>query len=129
MSTFMGLSCNSLSSGELAIVVEDQAEERIVCKWRGRSVERDPGHVLSPYFDQLLDVAHERRAAVEMRFDSLEHFNSSTIATLIRFIQNARGRGIRLVLFYDPSLKWQRLSFEALRVLDKNDQLFQLVSV
>jgi hypothetical protein len=125
----MGESCSNLTSGELAIEVEDLADERIVCRWRGRSVERDPGQVLSPYFEQLLEAAHGRRAELEMRFDSLDHFNSSTIAALIRFIQSARGRGVRLVLFYDASLKWQRLSFEALRVLDKNDNLFRLVSV
>lgn len=125
----MSVSCSSLTSGELAIDVEHRADESIVCTWRGRSVERDPGAVLSPYFEQLLDSAHGRRAALEMRFDSLEHFNSSTIAALIRFIQSARGRGVPLVLFYDARLKWQRLSFEALKVLDKDDKLFQLVSV
>lgn len=125
----MSVACSSLTSGELAIDVADGADRSIVCTWRGRSVERDPGALLNPYFEQLLDSAHGRGAALEMSFSSLEHFNSSTIATLIRFIQSARGRGVRLVLRYDARLKWQRLSFEALKVLDKNDNLFQLVSV
>ena len=33
---------------------------------------------------------------------------------------------VRLVIVYDENLKWQRLSFDALRVFDKSDQLFEL---
>jgi hypothetical protein len=29
-------------------------------------------------------------------------------------------------MVYDQSLKWQRLSFDALRVFEKNDDLFHL---
>jgi hypothetical protein len=64
-----------------------------------------------------------------MHFERIEHFNSSTITALIRLIQTARKAGVKLVMVYDQNLKWQRLSFDALRVFDKNNELFQLRSV
>ena len=82
--------------------------------------------MLGPFFAEALDRAAEGGAAVEMRFHALEHFNSSTITALIRLIQNARNAGVRLVMVYDQNLKWQRLSFDALRVFEKGDDLFQL---
>ena len=37
-----------------------------------------------------------------------------------------RKGSVKLAMVYDQSLKWQRLSFDALRVFEKNDDLFQL---
>ena len=61
-----------------------------------------------------------------MSFAALEHFNSSTVTSVIQLIQEARHRAIRLEVVYDPSRKWQRLSFDALRIFDKADGLFAL---
>ncbi len=116
----------SLQAGDLTIEVADDASAALVCTWRGKSTERQPKATLAPYFDQLLEAASSGGVPLEMHFENLEHFNSSTITVLIRLIQNARSRGVKLVMVYDAELKWQRLSFDALRVFDKGDQLFAL---
>lgn len=123
-----GYYLDSLSAGDLTIEVGSGDGGAIVCTWRGRSTERNPGQVLNPYFEKLLEAAvgTEGGGAIEMHFETLEHFNSSTISSLIRLIQNARGKKIPLVMVYDHNLKWQRLSFEALRVFDKSDKMFEL---
>ncbi len=95
----------------------------LVLTWKGKSDDRYPGKVLGPYFAQVLARAGERRSAVEMHFEKLDHFNSSTIAAVIRFIQDARQRGVKLVIVYNQALKWQKLSFDALRVFAKDDLL------
>ena len=109
----------NLSSDDLTIEVMGSANEDpaapLVLVWRGKSDDRYPGKVL--------EAAGERRCAVEMHFEKLDHFNSSTIAAVIRFIQDARVRGVRLVLVYNQQLKWQKLSFDALRVFAKDDLL------
>jgi hypothetical protein len=64
-----------------------------------------------------------------MHFEALEHFNSSTVAALIHLIQEARSRQIPLVFVYNQSLKWQKLSFDAMRVFIKSDGLLQMRSV
>ena len=99
------------------------------CIWSGRSVARKPSDQLLPYFDKLLASSEESDKSLEMRFEKLSHFNSSTIGTLIMLIQEARKKKVRLALVYDASLKWQRLSFEALRMFEKGDNLFELRTV
>ena len=116
----------NLSSDDLTIEVMGSANEDaapLVLVWRGKSDDRYPGKVLGPYFAKVLEAAGGRRCAVEMHFEKLDHFNSSTIAAVIRFIQDARVRGVRLVLVYNQQLKWQKLSFDALRVFAKDDLL------
>ncbi len=120
------MSVENLSDGDLTIEVGSDDEKAIVCMWKGRSTQRSPGGVLNPYFEQLLTDAAAKELPLEMHFETLEHFNSSTISTLIRLIQNARAKNVPLVMIYDARLKWQRLSFEALRVFDKNDKKFEL---
>jgi hypothetical protein len=103
---------------------------RIHLTWKGRSGARNPGELLAPYFRNVLQLAADRGPApVEMHFERLEHFNSSTVAVLIHLIQQARSRQVPLVFVYDQSLKWQKLSFDAMRVFVKSDGLLQLRSV
>jgi len=91
--------------------------------WRGKSNNRHPGEVLAPYFREVLATAGTRNVPIELHFEKLEHFNSSTISAIIQLIGDARARSIKLILVYDQALKWQKLSFEALRVFAKDDLL------
>jgi hypothetical protein len=104
-----------LKAEDLIIEVDEQTPGRLVVTWRGRSNSRNPGALLHPWFDQLFTTAKERGTLLEMRFEKLEHFNSSTIAVLIQLINSARDRGLGLSIHYDGTLRWQALSFEALK--------------
>jgi hypothetical protein len=114
----------NLTADDLTIEAsEGEPPAPITLVWKGKSDDRYPGKVLGPYFGRVLARAEERRAPVEMHFEKLDHFNSSTIAAVIRFIQDARQRAVKLVLVYNQQLKWQKLSFDALRVFAKDDLL------
>jgi len=114
----------NLVSDDLTIeAVEREAPGPLVLTWKGKSDDRYPAKILSPYFGTVLERAEERRSGVEMHFEKLDHFNSSTIAAVIRFIQDARAKGVKLVIVYNQALKWQKLSFDALRVFAKDDLL------
>ncbi|TAK23463.1 MAG: hypothetical protein EPO40_25435 [Myxococcaceae bacterium] len=118
---------NELRTPDLVIEVrEEEAPPTLVLSWRGRSADRYPAQVLGPFFAEALERAAALGATVEMRFHALEHFNSSTITAVIELIQDARGCGVRLVIAYDGSVKWQRLSFDALRVFNRGDALLEL---
>src|SRR4051812_14495205 len=108
----------NLTLGDLHIeVVNDgSSSDPIRVWWKGKSTDRQPGKVLGPFFKGVLAKATERKVPVEMHFEKLSHFNSSTISSIIQTIQDARGHGVKLVLVYDHDLKWQKLSFDALRV-------------
>lgn len=118
---------DDLKASDLTIEVREEASPpTLVLSWRGRSADRYPGRVLGPFFAEALDLAATTGAVVEMRFHALEHFNSSTITAVIELIQDARARGVRLVIAYDGAVKWQRLSFDALRVFNRGDALLEL---
>lgn len=105
----------NLHADELTIEVDERTPGLVVLTWVGRSASRSPGAVLHPWFEQLFTYVRERSAALEMRFDRLEHFNSSTIAVLIQLISSAQERGVKLTLRYAGNLRWQALSFDALK--------------
>ena len=116
----------NLSFGDLTIEVAESPATVFQCTWKGKSNERNPPEILRPWFDKLLATVTERKGSIEMHFEKIEHFNSSTITALIKLIQVCRKSNVKLVMVYDQSLKWQRLSFDALRVFEKNDDLFHL---
>lgn len=105
----------SLKADDLTIDVNDTVPGRLGLTWLGRSNGRSPGTVLHPFFQDVFSQARLQNARVEMNFRRLEHFNSSTIAVLIQVINAAREEGVELVIRYDGSLRWQALSFDALR--------------
>jgi hypothetical protein len=114
-----------LAAGDLEVRVGDKPG-CLLLEWRGRSNDRQPGRVLDPWFSALVEEAAAKGMSIEMRFEALEHFNSATITSLIGVVQQARARGVKLLLVYARALKWQKLSFDALRVLGKGDGLLEI---
>jgi hypothetical protein len=110
--------------GDLRIeALENEASTAVQLLWKGKSNNRHPGEALAPYFREVLATAAMRKLPIELHFEKLEHFNSSTITSIIQLIQDSRARGVKLVLVYDEALKWQKLSFDALRVFARDDLL------
>jgi hypothetical protein len=117
----------SLRAGSLVIEAEDAPGRGfMVLNWQGKSSDRNPEKVLEPFFLQALSEAQQRKLGMEMHFEKLVHFNSSTIGYLIQLIQETRRRGVSLVLVFDHALMWQKLSFDALRVFAKDNSLLEL---
>lgn len=103
-----------LQAGELSIAIETgPGVLRLV--WHGRSNHREPGALLAPLFAEALQEASSGKLEVQMHFEKLAQFNSSTIAAVIQFIHGAREKGVAVALIYDGAVKWQALSFEAIR--------------
>lgn len=119
-------SMEDLVSGELKILVQSKPPHTFEVHWTGKSNARNPGATLLPYFTALLRNASETSSSIEMHFERLEHFNSSTITAIIQLIQDARAHNLRITLYFDPLVKWQKLSFDALRVFSKGDGLLEL---
>jgi hypothetical protein len=113
--------------GDLVLVTEQVgAHGPLRVFWRGKSNERNPSKELAAFFASLLESAQLRRAPVEFHFGAIEYVNSSTLTALVQFIERCRAVGIKLTVVYDTERKWQRLSFDALRVLVKDDGLLEL---
>lgn len=116
-----------LAAGDLTIEAKDEGS-RLSLTWLGKSIARDPAGILFPYMSTAFAAAAARRVPLELRLDRLSHLNSSTMTALVELIQDARDHGVLLVLVYDGRQRWQRVSFEALRIFVEQD-LFELRSV
>lgn len=117
---------DDLIAGELRITAGDlQAGQPLQLIWLGKSGDRHPRKVLEPYFSTVLESASAQGCSLELHFERLQHLNSSTITALIQLIQDARQKSVKLAFAYDPGIRWQKLSFEALDVFAK-DGTFEL---
>ncbi len=62
-------------------------------------------------------MAKSAGTLVEHRLAKLEHMNSSSLVVLMRFITEARARGLAVRVVYDGDSRWQRMSFAVLHRL------------
>jgi hypothetical protein len=102
-----------LTFEDLRVALDDTDETVLRVELTGRSMMRQPGEFLRPWFDGLIARATGTRR-IEIHFEKLEHFNSSTIAVLVQVMNDAAHAHVQLELFYDATLRWQQMSFEAI---------------
>ena len=114
--------------GDLRVDVAE-AEGALRLDWRGKSNARQPELHLNPFLSDITAQALAKSAAIEMHFEDLEFFNSSTITVIIQHVKDARSKGIKLVLSYDKSQKWQKIFFDALSMFEKSDGLLKINAV
>jgi hypothetical protein len=113
--------------GDLRIdVAVDDAHGIVRLDWTGRSNHQRPEVILSSLFANVTSQAVVERKAIDMHFERLEFFNSSTITAIIGHIKDLRERRVKLSVTFDPDHRWQRIFFDALRMLDKGDGLFSI---
>lgn len=105
----------NLDSEDLKVEVDASTPGRLRADFTGKSNSRDPGKVLKPWFDEVLTMAAHKKAQVVLHFEKLQYFNSSTIAALIQMLNAAQDKKVALELVYDGKLRWQTLSFDALK--------------
>jgi hypothetical protein len=104
-----------VSVGELQTRVERLVPGVLQVHFTGKSGSREAGRVLAPIFDKVLAEATSAHQGLELHFEKLEYFNSSTIAGLVQFIRAAQRAGVFVTVVYDARQKWQAMSFEALK--------------
>lgn len=113
--------------GDLQIDVDDESPPRAIrLDWRGKSNHRQPEAVLGPFFTDITKKALASGRALEMHFEALEFFNSSTITSIIQHLRNLRKQRVPLVVLFDAEHRWQRIFFDAISVLDRGDGLFTI---
>ncbi len=105
----------TVALGGLVAQLDRSAHSLLRIRLAGRSASREAHKVLEPLFQRILDEAKAESRSLELHFESLEYFNSSTIAALVRFIRVAHEDCIPLTVVYDARQPWQAMSFEALR--------------
>jgi hypothetical protein len=105
----------NLRAGALTIEVA-RTDGRLELRWQGKSNDRNPDKLLAPFFASAFEEAAKDKLRLDLHFEMLQHFNSSTIGYVIQVIQEARERQQPMTLLFDGAQMWQKLSFEALIV-------------
>ena len=95
----------------------------------GKSVERDPGHIITPILLNALKDTGEENRHIILNFCQLDYMNSSTITPIIKILERAKRGNTRLTVLYDKSLKWQALSFSALEIFETSDKRIEIKGV
>jgi hypothetical protein len=113
--------------GELEIQISGANPTLVV--FSGKSNHRDPDGVLRPLFGEITKRVTLTGGALELHFESLEFFNSSTITSIIHFIKDLRSRQVTTRVTYNASHKWQKVFFDALGLLQKTDGFLQITAV
>jgi hypothetical protein len=103
--------------GNLQLLAEEK-DGRVVITWHGFSVEREPYRAINPYFNKIIKDLKDR--VLEVRFEELKYFNSSSVVSIIYLITNARDKNIKLKISYDSTIFWQRASFKAMEAISQN---------
>ena len=84
--------------GDLTIEVEDGPPGVLRLDWKGKSNHRQPDVVLAPFFADVTSRAVSQQRALEMHFEHLEFFNSSTITVIIQYVKELRDRKVKLTV-------------------------------
>ncbi len=105
---------------------QDQSGEIIRVHWLGRASMRDPSNELGSFFTAIEERAISSKKSVVFDFTKLDHFNSSTIVAVMRMIRRLDHKMIPFTLIYSQKLKWQSMTFDALKQFQGPDRLLHL---
>ena len=114
--------------GDLTIEVGGTAEG-LELIWRGASNSRNPGEALRAYFKVALAEASVRRAKLDLHFENLIQFNSSTVSVLLNLVEEAASAGVPMTYFYDGAQRWQAHNFESIALLKRDVKSFAVLKV
>ncbi|MBT8371478.1 MAG: hypothetical protein KJO34_10980 [Deltaproteobacteria bacterium] len=101
----------------------------MVTQWSGKSVDLNPSKFIAPLLTQLLERNSGIKKILILDFQKLDYMNSSTITPIIKILERAKRGKIRLVVKYNRLLKWQDLSFSALKIFQTKDKRVEIRGV
>jgi len=97
-------------------------EPSITIRFIGRSNERNPSKFIYPILADALDQSAHSNKGFILDFRDLEYMNSSTITPILKILDKVkREEKYRVTIIYRQSLRWQDLSFSALKIFESRD--------
>ncbi len=115
----------SFTADSLRVTIAEDPES-ITMGWFGKSTMRRPGDFLTPILADLLKRAAESSRRIVLDFRSLQYMNSSTITPVIRALEQTRRGTGRIRVLYRQDVKWQQLSFSALKIFETPDARIEI---
>ena len=109
------MASRTFTNKALTIRVDDLGD-RYEVHWSGKSTARNPSQFIAPILTATMQAAEKNSRMVVLDFTRVEYMNSSTVTPVIRVLDEAKRKGLEVEVVYAADLKWQELSFSALRV-------------
>jgi hypothetical protein len=110
---------------KMLVVEMSENPEEILFQFTGKSIERDPGTFLNPLIHDALERLGVRRLV--LNFSDLGYMNSSSVTPVIKLLNEIKAGGQSIRIVYAKALKWQELSFSALKVFQTRDGRIEVV--
>jgi hypothetical protein len=100
----------------------------ITIRFIGKSNERNPSKFISPILSDVLHQSDSGNKEIVLDFKELEYMNSSTITPILKILDKAtREKNYRITIVYRQLLKWQDLSFSALKIFELKDNKIKII--
>jgi hypothetical protein len=115
----------SFVSNLLKVEVKETIDA-IVANWTGKSVDRNPSKFITPILVDLLERSNELKKRFILNFQRLDYMNSSTITPIIKILERAKKGNGQITVIYNKLLKWQDLSFSALKIFQTKDKRVEI---
>lgn len=115
----------SYVSNLLKLEVQENRDS-ITTHWIGKSIDRNPGQFLNPILVKLINTGNEVNKRIVLDFRKLDYMNSSTITPIIKILDRAKRGKLQVTIQYNKLLKWQDLSFSALKIFQTKDKRVEI---
>ncbi len=102
-------------------------EPSITIRFIGKSNERNPSKFIYPILSDALEQGIDSNKGIILDFMDLEYMNSSTITPILKILDKVkREEKYRVAIVYRQSLRWQDLSFSALKIFESRDNRIRI---
>ena len=101
-------------------------DKNIYLNLLGKSKSREPAEFLNPILSEAYFEAGETKKGIVLDFSKLEYMNSATVSPIIKIWAKMKTTGIPLTICYDEKVAWQKTSFSAFSIFEKESDLFFL---
>jgi hypothetical protein len=103
-------------------------EPSMTIRFIGRSNERNPSKFIYPILSDALEQSATDNKDIILDFMEFEYMNSSTITPILKILDKVkREEKYRIAIVYNQSLKWQELSFSALKIFETKDKKISII--
>jgi len=118
----------SYVSNLLKIEVQE-SNDSITTRWTGKSIDRNPSNFLNPILVEIVNRSTEFNKRMVLDFQKLDFMNSSTVTPLIKILERAHKGKMSVTVTYNKQMKWQDLSFSALKIFQTKDRRVEIKGI
>lgn len=108
--------------------IDIKINNKIKILWSGRCDFKNAASLLLPFLSDIIAQYKYSKKEFEISFLDLQYMNSASIMPILRFIRDLNLNNIKSILIYNKNSKWQKKSFEALKMVVSELEYIDIIS-